>query len=120
MKKFKVTIEGEDFYIDIDQAQKLGLLKQEPFIKDFNVGDLFVTKNGGAIIIVSCGYNSNKYSIAGLFGLTVFSNFGSDGGTKKQILEHLKLVHAKFVRNINSDVESLVEKFIGLSLNNNI
>ena len=117
MNEIKVTIEGEDFYIDIEQAQKLGLLKDKPSIKDFKVGDLFKTEGGGYIIIVPCGYNNlsnERYSLGGLHGFDIFSNFGKEGVTKKQILAYLNQssVNAKYVKNVNKDVEALMVKLI--------
>ena len=114
MKEIQVKIDEETFYIDIEQAKKSGLLKQKPFIQFFQVGDLFTTENGRKIIITPCGYISGRYSMAGLCGLAIYSNFEKTGATFKEMLDHLNKPHvnAKFIKNINRDVEELVTKLI--------
>jgi len=113
MKEIKVTLEGEDFYIDIEQAQKLGLLRDKPTISNFHIGDLFKTRVNGYIIIVPCGHN-NRYSIGGLYGFDIFSNFGKEGATKEEIIAYLNqsVVNAKYIKNVNRDVDALMQKLI--------
>jgi len=113
MKEIKVTLEGEDFYIDIEQAQKLGLLRDNPSISNFHIGDLFKTRDSSYVIIMPCGY-SNRYSLGGLYGFDIFSNFGKEGATKEEILAYLNQseLNAKFVKNVNRDVEALMKKLI--------
>ena len=111
-----VQINGKDYIIDIAKAKSLGVLKEDTTIKDFKVGDVFVTDVGNAVIIVSAGY-SYKYSIAGLYGdLNVFSDFGAQGATREEMLKFLNSKSQgytrKFVKNINADFSLLLAKVL--------
>jgi len=118
MKEIKVTLEGEDFYIDIEQAQKLGLLKDKPTIKEFFVGDVF-SSGFDPILIVQNGWPSDtskeqRYNIAGLDGLFLYSDFGSEGLSRTEMLKYLNKgddgFGYKFVKNVNSEIETLLRK----------
>lgn len=117
-----VQINGKDYIIDIAKAKSLGVIKEDATIKDFSVGDVFVNDVfvndvGNAVIIVPTGY-SYRYSIAGLWGdLNVFSDFGAQGATKKEMLQFLNAethggISWKFVKNINADFSLLLTKVL--------
>lgn len=112
----KVTIEGKEYEIDIEKAKELGVVKENT-IKDFEVGDVFsLPWYGDNIIIVQNGYVSSskeqKYNIAGLDGLGLYSDFGSQGLNKTEMLAWLNKsnngMHAKFIKNINNDIQKLL------------
>ena len=114
MKEITVNIEGKEYTIDIEKAKSLGILKDKT-IKDFKVGDVYLYNDGEntKIIIVENGYydvyTPRRWNIAGLDGgLRVFADFGSDGASKKQMLEYLNDGHKKFIKNINEDIKSLI------------
>jgi hypothetical protein len=115
MKEITIQIEGQDFIIDLDKAKELGVIKENPIIKDFNVGDVFLYC-GSKVIIVKTGYNSvfeeQRYSLAGLYGtLNLFSSFGKEGATKEVVLGYLNGQHAntKFLKNIDKDIRKFLE-----------
>ena len=109
----KVTIEGKEYEIDIEKAKELGVLKEDATIKDFKVGDVFVPASGGKVIIVQNGYTDykreQKYNIAGLDGLELYSDIGSQGLNKTEMLAWLNRSwngkHTKFIKNINNDIK---------------
>jgi hypothetical protein len=113
MKEIKVTIEGKEFTIDIEQAQKLGLLKEDTTIKDFHHGDMYSVSDGyEAIILVENGYKSRKYNIIGLCNsLEYYSDFSGNGISKEKMLEYLNddFTTKNFIKNINDDFEKLVK-----------
>lgn len=113
----KVTIEGKEYEIDIEKAKELGVLKEDATIKDFKVGDVFVPASGGYKIIIvqngfACSSEEQKYNIAGLYGFEIYSDFGSQGLNKTEMLAWLNESwngeHAKFIKNINNDIEELL------------
>jgi hypothetical protein len=114
MKEITVNIEGTEYTIDIEKAKSLGILKDKT-IKDFKVGDVYLYNDRAniKIIIVESGYcdvdTSHRWNIAGLdHGLRVYSDFGSEGASKKQMLEYLNDGPKKFIKNINEDIKSLM------------
>lgn len=115
MKEIKVTIEGEEYLIDIDKAKELGVLKEDKTIKDFKVGDVFAwADNGCALLIVENGFQHNKpqkYNIAGLNGLYVYSSFKTEGATREQMLKYLNtpVYGLRYVKNINSEIKTLLQ-----------
>jgi hypothetical protein len=92
------------------------VLKEDATIKDFKVGDVFVPASGGKVIIVQNGYTDykreQKYNIAGLDGLGLYPDFGSQGLNKTEMLAWLNKsnngMHAKFIKNINNDIQKLL------------
>lgn len=124
MNNITVHINGKDFIIDIAKAKSLGLLKADTTIRDFRVGDVFMTSHSSAIIIVKYGYASGeqKYSIAGLNGGSdIFSDFSDKGATKvfgcatkEEVLKFLNRPHAgiKFIKNINADFSLLLARVL--------
>ena len=117
MKEIKVTIEGEEYNIDIEKAKELGVLKEDKTIKDFQVGDVFST-GFDPILIVQNGWpitsKEQRYNIAGLDGLFLYSNFGDKGLSKEEMLKYLNKgddgFGYKFVKNVNSEIETLLRK----------
>jgi hypothetical protein len=125
MKEITVNIEGKEFIIDLEKAKELGVLKEDKTIKDFQVGDVFLLASGSKVIIVQNGYNNiysdteQRYNFAGLgYSLNLYSSssFGKEGGTKEEVLAYLNNGNffserpAKFLKNINKDVEKLLVK----------
>jgi hypothetical protein len=114
MKKdqIKINIEGQDYNVNLEKAIELGVISKDSSIKDFNVGDLFVTKYGIKMIIVDHGYffglEKAKYNIIGLGNsFKVYSDFRS-GATKDEMIEYLNNENYKFVKNLNKDLENLL------------
>jgi hypothetical protein len=124
MKEITIQIEGQDFIIDLDKAKSLGVVKEDPTIKDFNVGDVFLLASGSKVIIVQTGYTNiyesdieQRYSFAGLDGLRFFSNFGKEGATKEKIISYLNQKtyfekNTKFLKNINKDISKLISDLV--------
>lgn len=114
----KVTIDGKEYEIDIEKAKELGVLREDTTIKDFKVGDVFLPGCGSKLIIVQNGYASSskeqKYNIAGLYGFEIYSDFGSQGLNKTEMLAWLNKSnngnHTKFIKNINNDIEELLNQ----------
>lgn len=104
----KIEIEGKEYEIDISRAKELGICK-ETKITDFSVADVFENKNGSRILIVQSSYSFAKYNIAGLSGLYLFSNF-DEPLSREQMLLFLNNREYKFIKNINSDIETLINK----------
>jgi hypothetical protein len=120
MKEIKVTIEGEEYNIDIEKAKELGVLKVpkvDTTIKSFQVGDVF-SLGFDPILIVQNGWPlisaEQRYNIAGLDGLFLYSDFGSKGLSVKEMLDYLNKgddgFGYKFVKNVNSEIETLLRK----------
>jgi hypothetical protein len=118
MKEIKVTIEGEEYNIDIEKAKELGVLKVpkvDTTITDFKVGDVF-SSGFGPVLIVQNGWPlisaEQRYNIAGLDGLFLFSNFSDKGLSKEEMLAYLNKGDAglgyKFIKNVNSEIETLL------------
>jgi hypothetical protein len=124
MKNINITIEETEYIFDIEKAKELGVLKEDKTIKDLQVGDVFLLSSGSRVIIVQTGYtsiydsnNEQRYNFAGLGkGLDLYSSFGKEGGTKEEVLSYLNNGNsfserpAKFLKNINKDVEKLLVK----------
>jgi len=116
MKEIKVTIEDKDFTINLEKAKSLGLLEEDRSIKEFFVGDVF-SSGFNPILIVQNGWpdtsKEQRYNIAGLDGLFLYSDFGSKGASKEEMLTYLNGVCGlKFVKNVNSEIETLMKKLI--------
>jgi len=115
MKEIKVTIEGKDFTINLEKAKSLGLLEEDTTIKEFFVGDVF-SSGFNPILIVQNGWPDTskdpRYNIAGLDGLFLYSDIGSEGASKEEMLKYLNKgddgFGYKFVKNVNSEIETLL------------
>jgi hypothetical protein len=114
----RITIEDKEYLIDIEKAKELGVLKEDDSIKSFKVGDAFKLSNGNIAVIIEMGYNDSvykrRYSFTGLCNeLLNYSTFGSEGGTKEEVLEQLNKWKDSelmvFVKNINEDFAKLIK-----------
>jgi hypothetical protein len=108
----KIEIEGKEYEIDISRAKKLGICKEtHKKITDFSVGDVFESEDCLRILIVQSVYSKTKYNIAGRNGLYLYSDFGETPFNQEQMLEYLNNHQKyKFIKNINSDIETLINK----------
>jgi len=80
-------------------------------IVDFKVGDVFAYGGGKGtkVLILSAGYNSDRYELGNCpNALNIWSDFCGNGATRKEILEKLNNNCAKFIKNINNDLNKLV------------
>lgn len=112
MNTTTVTINGQDFTIDLDKAKQLGLLQERQLITDLASGDVFESEGGLVrIMIIDAFYddsdNSNRFQIAGLNGLEPYSDFEEllDMG---DMLDWLNDRKYKFVKNINDKINALI------------
>ena len=108
----KIEIEGKEYSIDIEKAKSMGLLiEQKTRIEDFDVGDLFRLPSDTNIIIVTNGYNFDQmFNIIGLRdGFKMYSDFGRDGLSYDDMLEWLNKREAVFVKNLNKDLNKIIE-----------
>lgn len=116
--QIKINIEGQDYNVNLQKAIELGVISKDSTIKTFEVGDLFVNEVGIKMIIVDHGYNfSNskmkRYNIMGLWNtFQVYSDLSPDGATKEEMLEFLNDGKCKFVKNLNIDLENLLDNFL--------
>jgi hypothetical protein len=111
----KITIENQDYEIDIKRAKELGLCKEvRKEITDINAGDVFEAPCGERVLIVEAKYGSKSsgsklYNIAGLDGLELFSDFGSKPHYYKETMKWLNRGEWTFIANINLDVKELIK-----------
>lgn len=112
MNTTTVTINGQDFTIDLDKAKQLGLLQERQLITDLAIGDVFESEGGLLrIMIIDAFYdgsdNINRFQIAGLNGLEPYSDFEEllDMGDMLDLLNDRKY---KFVKNINDEINALI------------
>jgi len=112
MNTTTVTINGQDFTIDLDKAKQLGLLQERQLITDLASGDVFESEGGVVrIMIIDAFYddsdNINRFQIAGLNGLQPYSDFEEllDMG---DMLDWLNDRKYKFVKNINDKINALI------------
>ena len=120
MKKdqIKISIEGQDYNVNLEKAIELGVISKDSTIKDFRVGNAYKFDNGNVIVIVDNGYNPTypiksplMYNICGLErGLEVYSTLGRNGVTKEEMLEYLNERKSKltFIKNINNDFKRIL------------
>lgn len=110
----EINIDGETYLIDFERAKNLGLIspKREP-ISSIKEGDLFSTPHV-SVIVVRGGYNSSKWNImrADCGGFRYFSDFDASGISEDDLIAWLNNRHYKFVTNLNSALEGLVESFL--------
>ena len=110
----KITIENQDYEIDIKRAKELGLCKEvRKEITDINAGDVFEAPWGERVLIVEAVYGgksfgTKRYNIAG-HGLELFSYFGSKPHDYKETMEWLNKYKYTFIANINLDVKELIK-----------
>jgi hypothetical protein len=112
MNTTTVTINGQDFTIDLDKAKALGLLQERQPITSLAIGDVFES-DGGLIrvLIIDAFYdgsdNINRFQIAGLDGLEPYSDF-EELLNMADMLDWLNDRKYKFVKNINDKINELI------------
>lgn len=75
----------------------------DAIVKDFNVGDIFVSKKVDPILVLSTGYNTHKYYIGGNNGFMPWSN--QSGVSKEELLNYLNASDFVLSRNINEEIK---------------
>lgn len=115
----KITLENQEYEIDIERAKQLGLCKEaRKQITSFKVGDVFHAPSHSRIVITAVNWcysgerNINQqYNIVGSYGLNLFSNFGSDFEklpTYEGMLEYLNSQQFVLIGNINDKVHAAI------------
>ncbi len=112
MNTTTVTINGQNFTIDLDKAKELGLLQEQQPITDLAVGDVFEGEGGLIrIMIIDAFYddsdNINRFQIAGVNGLEPYSDF-DELLSMSDTLDWLNDRKYKFVKNINDKIQKLI------------
>ena len=112
MSTTTVTINGQDFTIDLDKAKKLGLLQEQQPITDLAVGDVFESDGGLVRVMIidafyDCYDNIDRFQIAGLNGLEPYSDF-DELLSMTEMLDWLNSRKYKFVKNINDKINELI------------
>lgn len=111
----KITLENQEYEIDIERAKKLGLCKEVgKEITDINAGDVFEAPCRERVLIVEAVYGSKSfgtklYNIAGLDGLEVFSDLNNEPLNYKEMIAWLNERKCTFIANINLDVKGLIK-----------
>lgn len=115
----KITLENQEYEIDIKGAKELGLCKvvHKP-ITSFKVGDVFhaPSHRRAMIIEVNWCHNGNRradqrYNLAGINGLHLFSNFDSkfkELPTYDEMLDYLNEGQFVLIGNINDQVATAI------------
>ena len=117
--ELKVTVEqvrkaaGQcDVARDVIQTMFPDAFKEErKKITDFEVGDLFIGENLSPVVVVRNGYQSNFYSLMGLYGFEHYSSFGREktkGISRQSVIQYLNDNDAVFVINLNDKVNQLI------------
>ena len=121
--KATLTLDNKEYKINLNKLIQLGLdliedtdanVDSEPDldekIENIQAGDVFQTEFN-SVLIIECNYSdySDKlYQIAGLDGLTVYSDF--DGPVDADsMIAFLNEDGYKFVKNINDDIYELIK-----------
>jgi hypothetical protein len=76
-------------------------------ITDFNIGDVFVFKTSGSVILADDYKEDTTYSIAGIDGLKRYSN--AQNLTKKEMLHYLNDCKQIYITNINDKIDKTIE-----------
>jgi len=111
MNETTLSFNDKEYIINIDKAIELGIakLKREK-IENFQVGDVFEGNECRVMIIdayCNCYRNKNRYQLAGLYGVQVFSNF-DELLSRQEMINHLNEREYVFVRNINAEIEKII------------
>lgn len=110
----EININGETYLLDFERAKNLGLIspKREP-IYSIKEGDLFSTPNV-SVIVVRSGYRSSKWNImrGDSGGFHYYSDFDASGISENDLIAWLNNRHYKFVTNLNTALEGMVESFL--------
>jgi hypothetical protein len=122
--KATLTLNNKEYKVDVTKLIELGVIEDPDFhnsqeiaskIEWFEVGDVFKMNSGFVnVLIIEAAISAsreNKYQIAGLDGLKVYSDFDRpvDFDT---ILRFLNDGGYEFVKNINKDVASLINSLL--------
>ncbi len=82
-------------------------------IIDFEVGDVFGFQEGKGtrVLILNHTYSSRNYELGNCCdsALKIWSDFNGNGGSKPEILTKLNNNNAKFIKNINKELNDLVK-----------
>ncbi len=119
--KATLTLDNKEYKVNLNKRIQLGLIEDtdadvdsEPDldekIENIQAGDVFQTEFN-SVLIIECNYSdySDKlYQIAGLDGLTVYSDFESPVDADSMIA-FLNEDGYKFVKNINDDIYELIK-----------
>ncbi len=111
----KLTLNNKEYTVNFDKLLSLGVIEdyeeetanfhEIEFVKG---GDVYECPPGNMrVLIVPCDVESNTFQIAGLNGLKPFSDFEKPVSSET-ILEFLNDGEYRFVKNINSKVEELI------------
>jgi hypothetical protein len=104
----KIEFENNQYEIDVKRAIELGICKKvRKEITDFNVGDVFEGKSGVRVLIIQSKFFSDAYNIAGICGVSLFSNF-AEPLSAKQMFDYLNENGYEFVDNINEQIHDLI------------
>lgn len=112
MNTTTVTINGQDFTIDLDKAKALGLLQEQQLITDLAIGDVFESHGGLARVMIIDAYHDcvdeiSRFQIVGLQGLEPYSDF-NQLLSMSDMLDWLNDGKYKFVKNINDKINELI------------
>jgi hypothetical protein len=116
--KATLTLDNKEYKVNLNKLIQLGVIEDtddnvgsEPDldeqIENIQAGDVFQTEFN-SVLIIECNYSDKLYQIAGLDGLTVYSDF--DGPVDVDtMLNFLNEDGYKFVKNINDDIYELIK-----------
>jgi hypothetical protein len=109
--KTKIILEGEQYELDISEAEKQGLLRKIGRPSKFEVGDIFQSATSLPVLIVQSTYSYGAgkvtYNFAGLNGLALFSS-APGGLTYNEMLDYLQRDKYVFKKNINKEIAALI------------
>jgi hypothetical protein len=105
----KIEFENKQYEIDVQRAIELGICKKaRQEITDFNVGDVFEGANGIRLLIIQPLHWVDGYNIAGLHGVSPYSDFMKPR-THQEMINYLNEdEHYVFVANINDQINDLI------------
>jgi hypothetical protein len=111
----KLTLNNKEYTVNFDKLLALGVIEdykeEAPNFHEIEFvtgGDVYEDSSGNVrVLIVSCDHDSKTFQIAGLKGLEPFSDFKKPVSLET-ILEFLNDGEYCFVKNINSEVETLI------------
>lgn len=118
--KATLTLDNKEYKVDLNKLIQLGLIEenvetleeQEPTheeIETFKIGDVF-NREYVTVLIIQCAHpnsGSESYQIAGLNGLEVYSDYHVPMDYS-DVLRFLNEGDYEFVKNINEDIEKLI------------
>ena len=116
--KATLTLNNKEYKVNLNKLMQLGVVEDldtsteedlDNKIEWFEAGDVFCHENGFVLILeTNNDYGRPKrYQIAGHNGLKVYSDFPDPVGFGS-LLSFFNDVDYKFVKNINEDVDKLI------------